>query len=79
MLLSGGEEMKADRTKVALAMAKRCFSIADIVERSGLTEATVKNVIYGKKSVLPATFGKVARALEVDVEEILSNKSFSSQ
>lgn len=69
--------MKADRTKVALAMAKRCFSIADLAKRSELTEATVKNVIYGQKSVLPATLGKVARALEVDVEEILSNESLA--
>lgn len=64
--------MKADRNKVSIVMAKRCFYIADIVKRSGLTEATVKNVIYGQKSVLPATLGKVAKALNVDVEEIIA-------
>ena len=70
--------MKADRTKVALAMARGCFSISDIVRLSGMTEATVKNVIYGQKSVLPATIGKVAKALNVNVEEILSHEDLAS-
>lgn len=62
--------MKADRNKLNLAMARACMDTADILKASALPRATLNNVMCGL-SVRPATLGKVAKALNVDVEEIM--------
>lgn len=62
--------MKANRKKLELAMARACMSTADLVKTSAMPRPTVNNVIVGK-NVSPATLGRVARALDVDVTDIL--------
>lgn len=62
--------MKADKTKLQLAMARACMNISDVAKASGLPHPSAKNVLYGR-SVQPRTIGKVAKALGVDVTEIL--------
>ena len=62
--------MKANREKIRVAMARACMSNGEISEAAGMPKQTVKNVLYGR-SVKPCTLGKVARALDVDVTEIL--------
>ena len=62
--------MKADRKKLELAMARACMSTGDLVKKSAMPRPTVNNVIMGR-DVRPATIGKIARALDVDVTDIL--------
>lgn len=62
--------MKADRNKLEMAMARACMDTSDIRKVSGLPCSTLNNVVVGR-SVRPATLGKVAKALKVDVEEIM--------
>ena len=71
--MEGGEPMKANRQKLTLAMARACVNTADLQKATGMPMPTVKNVITGR-SVLPATIGKVAKALGVDVTEILEDQ-----
>lgn len=63
--------MRGNRLKIQIAMARACISFADLVQMTGMPAQTVKNVICGQRSVKPVTIGKVARALNVDVTEIL--------
>ena len=56
--------MKANRKKLELAMAKACM----------MPRPTLNNVISGK-SAKPATIGRIARALGVDVTEILETEN----
>ena len=65
--------MKADKQKTKIAMARACMSNGEISEAAGLPKQTVKNVLYGR-SVKPCTLGKVARALGVDVAEIIAKE-----
>lgn len=65
--------MKADKQKTKMAMARACMSNGEISEAAGLPKQTVKNVLYGR-SVKPCTLGKVARALGVDVAEIIAKE-----
>lgn len=65
--------MKANRKKIELAMARKCISLNELQEKAGMPLPTVKGVIYGK-SVKPVTLGKVARALEVEIEEIMEKE-----
>lgn len=62
--------MKTDRKKMMLCMANNCMNLCDLVKKSGLPYPTVKNALYGR-SVRPATIGKIARALGVNVEDIV--------
>ena len=62
--------MKADRKKLELAMARACMNTADLVKMSAMPRPTVNNAIVGK-SVSPATLGRIARALDVDVTDIM--------
>lgn len=62
--------MKADRNKIEIAMAQKCMNHNDIAREAGMPIATVKKVLYGQ-SVKPYTLGKVAKALGVDVTEIM--------
>ena len=62
--------MKADRKKLELAMARACMNTGDLVKTSAMPRPTVNKVITGR-NVSPATLGRVARALGVDVTDII--------
>lgn len=62
--------MKADRNKLELAMARACLLPGELAAAAKLPRPTLNGVINGR-SVRPATLGKVARALGVDVEELM--------
>lgn len=62
--------MKADKKKLEIAMANSCMNTSDLQTVSGLPRPTVNNVITGR-NVRPATIGNIAKALNVDVTEII--------
>ena len=66
--------MKANRNKLELAMAKACMSTAELQKAAEMPRPTLNNVISGK-SAKPATIGRIARALGVDVTEILETEN----
>lgn len=64
--------MKADKNKLQIAMARACMTTADIEKITGMPRPTLNNVIIGR-SVTPVTIGKVAKALECDVTDLLED------
>lgn len=62
--------MKADKKKLEIAMANSCMNTSDLQTVSGLPRPTINNVITGR-NVRPATIGNIAKALNVDVTEII--------
>lgn len=66
--------MIADKQKVQIAMARACMGVSDIAKVANMPIPTVKNVIGGDRNVTPVTIGKVAKALLVDVTEILADE-----
>ena len=64
--------VKANREKLELAMARSCMSSEELIKAANMPRPTVYNVITGR-SVRPGTLGRVARALGVDVTEIMEN------
>lgn len=65
--------MKAERKKLELAMARACMNTRDLAKTAGLPLPTLNNVIVGR-SVRPATLGKAAKALGVDVETLIDKE-----
>lgn len=61
--------MKANREKLELALARACMTPGELANAANMPRPTVNNVITGR-NVLPATLGRIARALAVDVADI---------
>lgn len=66
--------MKADTSKLRLAMARACMNPQDLAKAAEMPPQTVNGVLRGR-SVRPATLGRIARALGVDVIEIMKEES----
>ena len=62
--------MKIDPRKVKLARARACMTVAKIVEKENIPRSTVNRAINGGQTS-PETAGRIARALGVDVAEII--------
>lgn len=69
-LTKEGENLKANRKKLEIAMAMACMNTEDLQRTSGMPRPTLNNVISGR-NVRPGTIGRVAKALGVDVTEII--------
>ena len=66
--------MRVDKNKAAIARARSCKSAAELIEASGLVQSTFNRAMRGM-DVKPATLGRIARALGVDVLDILEDSS----
>lgn len=65
--------MKANKNKLRLAMARACMNPQDLAKAAEMPPQTVNGVLRGR-SVRPATLGRIAKALDVDVAEILEKE-----
>lgn len=61
--------MKLNKTKYELASARACKKFGDIIN-TGIPKGTLYRAVSGKE-VRPETIGKIAKALNVDVTEII--------
>lgn len=64
-----GEEMKLNKEKFDLARARACKGTKEL-GAAGIPRGTLCTAMSGK-NVRPETIGKIARALEVDVTDII--------
>lgn len=62
--------MKANREKVMIAMARARINASDLAASCSVARSSINNAIAGR-SVRPATMGRIAYALGVDVTEIM--------
>lgn len=65
--------MKANRDKLMLAMARACMNPQDLAKAAEMPPQTVNGVLRGRP-IRPATIGRIAKALDVDVTEILKEE-----
>lgn len=65
--------MTLNAKKLYEAMARACLNPSVLCEKSHVSRNTFKLMVQGKK-VRPATIGRIAKALGVDVKEILSEE-----
>lgn len=65
--------MKADKSKMQLAMARACMNPQDLARCAEMPTQTLNRVLR-ERSVRPATIGRIAKALGVDVSEIMKEE-----
>lgn len=68
--------MTVNRRNLMLAMARACLNSDDLAKAADMPRPTVNNAITGR-SIRPATAGRLARALGVDVTEIIEEDSLT--
>lgn len=64
--------MRLDVGKIRLEMARKCISVARLTNAARMPRSTINKALSGH-SVRPETAGRIAKALGVDVTEILQN------
>lgn len=69
-MLNGGEEMRIDRLKLRMELAKRGMTQIKLAELAGVSRATI-GYIVGGKSCSDIIGIKIANALEVPIEKLL--------
>lgn len=65
--------MKLNKMKLNLSMARAKMNLYDLVEKTGMSKNTIAGV-FARCSCKPATAGKIAEALGVDVLEIIETE-----
>lgn len=63
--------MKINIKKIMLMMARNCINDSEMLKKAGIPFCTWYQIKNGKCTPKPATIGKIAKALGVDVTEIL--------
>lgn len=63
--------MTIDKGKLQLAMAKKCYTVNDLAEKASISRNSINAYMSGRKNPKPMTVGKIAKVLEVKVEDIV--------
>lgn len=69
--------MVVDREKLTIAMARACMNAQDLAKAAEMPPQTVNRALLGR-GVRPATVGRIARALNCDVSEILNLEAMNN-
>ncbi|WP_312047520.1 helix-turn-helix domain-containing protein [Anaerotignum sp.] len=64
--------MQLNKTKIQIKMAKECLNVNDLCKKSKIEKHTVYRIMNGS-NCKPATVGKIAKALNCDVLELLED------
>jgi transcriptional regulator with XRE-family HTH domain len=65
--------MKININKLLLAMANACITIGELSSKSGISRTALNNFTTGKGNPKPATIGKIAKALNISVEDLIKD------
>ena len=66
--------MNINVNKMRIAQANECLSVNELVEKTGLGRATVSNIINGATNPSMKSLGLIAKALNVEVVELLAEE-----
>ena len=62
--------MRLSREKIDLQRAERCMTVSELAQRYGVSRARM-NVILNQKEFSPVSVGRMAKALNCNVTDIL--------
>lgn len=65
--------MKINKNKYDLALANSCLSDVELSKKAGVSILTIGRIKKGSSIIRPLTVGKIAKALNVPVVELIDN------
>ncbi|UYZ34984.1 helix-turn-helix transcriptional regulator [Clostridium beijerinckii] len=66
--------LKLDIRKLLLLQAKACLNTNELAEKATIPRTTITNIVHGKRNATPKTIGLLAKALNVEVSELIFNE-----
>ena len=63
--------MRISNEKLLIALANEGMLLKELAKKAGITMEALRNIRKGKSVPKPATIGKIAKALNVNVQEII--------
>ncbi len=66
--------MKVDFQKLQIAMANACMNKGDLATAAGISRISISKYFSETRTPSPKTIGKIAKALNVPVTEIIETK-----
>jgi DNA-binding Xre family transcriptional regulator len=63
--------MQLNRKKLDLALASNCYNLRDLKQAAGVSNSTITKILGGRMPLQPKTLGKIAKALNVRVEDLI--------
>lgn len=63
--------LKLDIRKLLLLQAKACLNTNELAKKAEMPRTTITNIIHGKRNATPKTIGLLAKALNVEVSDLL--------
>jgi transcriptional regulator with XRE-family HTH domain len=71
--MEGGVYMNLNITKFKIALARKSMNISDLSSASGVSSNTINSWLKnsGKRNPTTKALGKVAKALDIDVTELI--------
>lgn len=63
--------MKINYEKMQLLMVGKCWTLAELQRKAGLSNTTLYQLMKGGRQPTTRTIGKIAKALEVDPVKII--------
>lgn len=67
------KKLLISKIKLETILAKECMTYSDLSNKSNVSRTTIQKMVNRKIEPRPATVGKIARALNVDVRELIEN------
>lgn len=66
--------MKINKAKLDLILAKKCMGVLELAEISNVAKAILYKIGKPDANLRPISVGKIAKALEVDVTELIEQE-----
>lgn len=63
--------MKLSNRKLQLIVAEKCLTWKEVCDRAEIDLTTLRKIRQGTRNPKPVTIGKIAKALEVPVQDII--------
>lgn len=63
--------MKLDERKLQMALANKGMLLKDLCREAKIGEIALRNIRQGKSAPRPATLGKIALALDVNLKDLI--------
>ena len=54
-------------------MAEKCISLTELCQKAEISTVTLRDVRFGRQNPRPSTIGKIAKALNVSVQDIIED------
>ncbi|MDD4164916.1 MAG: helix-turn-helix transcriptional regulator [Eubacteriales bacterium] len=70
--------MRISKEKIKIYMANNCMTYDDLAKKSRVSRFTIQKMFANKVDTRPVTIGKIAKALNVKVEELIEYEAATS-